>query len=159
MLFSFFEATSCTKLGNCWKYTQSTSYFTLTPKVMMGYVYLPCVHPIVNSTQDYQSIFLSKRGGLRLYSSVIERTLKNIHVLWANVWAVIIYFCTRIHALLELWVALWNYQLYSGLFLWEKTFVKSSIRPPELNFVVLNFMTWWPVANMNFNLWTCGRSM
>ena len=30
--------------------------------------------------------------------------------------------------------------LYSGLFLWEGCFVKSWKRPPELNFMVLNFM-------------------
>ena len=29
---------------------------------------------------------------------------------------------------------------YSGLFSWVEIFVKSSIRPPELNFVGLNFV-------------------
>ena len=41
---------------------------------------------------------------LRLYSCSIELTLKNIHAVWANVWAVIIYFYTHVHALLDLWV-------------------------------------------------------
>ena len=35
--------------------------------------------------------------------------------------------------------------LYSGLFSWVEIFVKSSIRPPELNFVVLNFVARWSV--------------
>ena len=34
---------------------------------------------------------------------------------------------------------------YSGLFSWVEIFVKSSVRPPELNFVVLNFVAGWAV--------------
>ena len=35
---------------------------------------------------------------------------------------------------------------YSGLFSWVEIFVKSSIRPSELNFVVLNFVARWAVT-------------
>ena len=38
-----------------------------------------------------------------------------------------------------------EYVPYSGLFSWVQIFVKSSIRPPELNFVVLNFVARWAV--------------
>ena len=46
-------------------------------------------------------IFLPKGVETRLWSLKLD---DNIHALWANVWAVIIYFYTSIHALLELWV-------------------------------------------------------
>ena len=38
-----------------------------------------------------------------------------------------------------------NFIPYSGLFSWVEIFVKSSIRPPELNLVVLNFVAQWAV--------------
>ena len=45
--------------------------------------------------------FFQKGVQLRLYSCVDNWTLKSIHAQWANVWAVIMYLYTSIHALLE----------------------------------------------------------
>ena len=39
---------------------------------------------------------------LSLYSCIIELTLKNIHALLANLWAVFMCFYASIHAILEL---------------------------------------------------------
>ena len=59
---------------------------------------------VANEMPFVIAYFCQRGVELRLNSCVIRWTLKNIHAIWANVWAVIIYFHIRIHALLELWV-------------------------------------------------------
>ena len=48
-----------------------------------------------------------------------------------------------LHYVIRIWCHTFGQLLYSGLFSWVEIFVKSWKRPPELNFVVLNFVSWY----------------